>query len=51
MFVQLFTWFNLQTSHGRSFEIENQSYFVGHKMAVHKFSCVVNGKVNFDFLK
>lgn len=40
--------FSVPASCGRSFEIENQSYFVGHKMAVHKLSCVMHGKVAWD---
>lgn len=48
--IAIFIHSSYQASCGRSFEIENQSYFVGHKMAVHKLSCVMHGKVSSELL-
>jgi len=35
---------------GRSYDVENQSFYVGQKMAIHKLSCALKTKVQWDVL-
>ena len=35
---------------GCTFDVQNQAHYVGHKMAVHKLSCIASGRIEWEVM-